>query len=74
MHSERTHSPTLNLIDCDFKYFFNQTSLINVETNNFAELGIIFKEESERDPLTFELVVGEVNDTLNIPFADNPNY
>lgn len=45
MHSERTHSPTLNLIDCDFKYFFNQTSLIQVETNNFIELGVAFKKK-----------------------------
>ena len=67
IHSERTHSPTLNLIDCDFKYFFNQSSLINVETNNFAEMGITFTSDRPRD-LTFELVVGELGE---LPLSDS---
>ena len=47
MHSERTHAPTLNLIDCDFKYFFNLTSLIQVETNNFVELGLKYTYDAD---------------------------
>ena len=26
--SNRTHAPTLNLINCDFKYFFDKQALI----------------------------------------------
>ena len=42
VRSNRTHSPTLNLINCDFKYFLNNEmeALIQVETNNFMEMGI----------------------------------
>ena len=37
--SNRTHSPTLNLIDCDFEYFFDMQALIQVETNNYIQMG-----------------------------------
>ena len=56
MHSERTHAPTLNLIDCDFKYFFNQTSLIQVETNNFVELGLEYTYTSTDDVEPFNKI------------------
>ena len=38
--SNRTHAPTLNLINCDFKYFFDKQALIQVETNNYFEMAI----------------------------------
>ena len=42
VRSNRTHSPTLNLINCDFKYFLDDEmeALIQVETNNFVEMGV----------------------------------
>ena len=41
IRSNATHAPTLNLINCDFKYFLDKQALIQVETNNFIEMGII---------------------------------
>lgn len=38
VHSNRVHSPTLNLIDCDFTYFFDKQALIQVENNNYVEM------------------------------------
>lgn len=41
IRSNRTHAPTLNLINCDFKYFLDDMqALINVETNNFIEMAV----------------------------------
>ena len=45
--SERTHSPELNLINCDFKYFFDMQALIQVETNNYFEAGIDYSSEAD---------------------------
>ena len=33
--SNRNHSPTLNLHNCDFKYFLDKQALIHTETNNY---------------------------------------
>ena len=41
VRSNRTHSPTLNIINCEFKYFLDDNSaLIQVETNNFIEMAV----------------------------------
>ena len=41
VHSNRTHSPTLNLYGCEFKYFIeNEQALIQVETNNYSEMAV----------------------------------
>lgn len=42
IHSNRTHAPTLNLFDCDFKYFHDKQALIQVENNNFVEMAISY--------------------------------
>ena len=39
------HSPTLRLIDCDFKYFFHMQALVQVETNNLVEMGIVYNAD-----------------------------
>ena len=72
MHSERTHAPTLNLIDCDFKYFFNLTSLIQVETNNFVELGVEYTYEAENKYEPFNKVFQEWYTTDFDRFQINP--
>ena len=41
LNSNRTHSPELKLINCDFKYFMNNQALIQVETNNFIEMAVM---------------------------------
>ena len=41
VRGNNTHSPTLNLINCDFKYFLDKQALIQVETNNFIEMAVI---------------------------------
>lgn len=56
--SNRTHSPTLNLIDCDFKYFFDMQALIQVETNNYFVAGEQYDDESD-DSLKFLGIAGE---------------
>ena len=43
--SMNVQSPTLNLVDCDFKFFFNKSALIQVETNHFVEMGLEFTYE-----------------------------
>ena len=43
------HAPTLNLINCDFKYFYNVTALIQVETNNFIEMGIEVDSDGDEE-------------------------
>ena len=40
IHSVRTHAPTLNLYNCDFKYFHDKQALIQVETNNYVEMAV----------------------------------
>ena len=40
VHSNLTHSPTLNLYNCDFKYFHDKQALIQVENNNYAEMAV----------------------------------
>ena len=45
IHSKRVHAPTLRLINCDFKYFFNMQALIQVETNNLVEMGIVYDDD-----------------------------
>ena len=45
IHSKRVHSPTLRLINCDFKYFFNMQALIQIETNNLVEMGIAYNAD-----------------------------
>ena len=37
VRSNKVHAPTLNLINCDFKFFMGQTALIQVENNNFID-------------------------------------
>ena len=50
VRSNRTHAPTLNLVNCDFKYFLNDIqALIQVETNNFVEMAV--KSKSVTNPL-----------------------
>lgn len=45
MRSNRTHSPTLNLINCDFVYFLDDMqALIQVETNNYVEMAVESKQ------------------------------
>ena len=41
VRSNNTHTPTLELDNCDFKYFLgNQTALIQLETNNLGLQGL----------------------------------
>ena len=41
VRSNRTHAPTLNLVNCDFKYFLDDIeALIQVETNNYVEMAV----------------------------------
>ena len=40
LHSNLTHSPTLNLYNCDFKYFHDKQALIQVENNNYQEMAV----------------------------------
>ena len=47
--SNRTHAPELNLIDCDFMYFFDMQALIQVETNNYYEAGNLYGTDKETD-------------------------
>lgn len=44
VHSNRTHAPTLNLIDCDFTYFIDKQALIQVENNNYVEMATVVAE------------------------------
>ena len=44
IHSNLTHAPTINLINCDFNYFFDKQALIQVETNNFVEMAVEYKD------------------------------
>ena len=47
--SNRNHAPELNLIDCDFMYFFDMQALIQVETNNYYEAGNLYGTDKETD-------------------------
>ena len=52
VRSNRTHTPTLNLINCDFKYFHDKQALIQVETNNFVEQSIVTTDGSSLTPIS----------------------
>ena len=58
VRSNRTHAPTLNLINCDFKYFLNDIqALIQVETNNFIEMAV--KGRSATNPVQDTSVIND---------------
>ena len=53
MRSNREHAPTLKLTRCDFKYFMGDKfdALIQVETNNFGEMGFNPNDPKARDDM-----------------------
>ena len=63
LRSDRRHTPSLNLTNCEFRYFLgNMSSLIQVETNNFGVGGIEMSSgvySSNQKDLVFPFFFGE---------------